>query len=264
MSKDSNAKIFSVIGGCRRSGRWLVPAKTEMMTFFGRVVIDLRQAQTSAEELEFTCTSAFANITFIVPEGAEVRPSGMAVLGSSKCIVPVTSTPCHLPPISVDATTILGRLRVRTTDRDPDDNQGRRWFRRKRSATPAAGSVSSPSLEPSEPGGVEPRGFSSPSTTAVSPATASPFTADAPATASAVFSPDAPATATPFTPDAPPSPDPASDAETPETPETQAFSPPVPPRDDAEVAAERSPLENVEVPESLEGTVAEAETPSTT
>ncbi|MFV2040274.1 MAG: hypothetical protein ACC660_08520, partial [Acidimicrobiales bacterium] len=73
MSKDSNAKIFSIIGSGRRSGRWIVPAKTNMKTFFGRAIIDLRDAQTDAEELEFTCLSVLANVTFIVPEGAEVR-----------------------------------------------------------------------------------------------------------------------------------------------------------------------------------------------
>jgi hypothetical protein len=126
MSTDSNAKIFSVIGGCRRSGRWLVPAQTNMMTLLGRAVIDLRDASSSAEELEFTCLSVFGNITFIVPEGAEVRPSGMAILGSSKSTVPISGAACDLPPISVEATTIIGRLSIRTTEEVPDHDLSRR------------------------------------------------------------------------------------------------------------------------------------------
>lgn len=130
MSTDSNAKIFSMVGGCRRSGRWLVPAKTNMMTLFGHAVIDLRDARTSADELEFTCLSVFANITFIVPEGAEIRPSGMAILGSSKSTVPISGGSCDLPPISAEATTIIGRLRIRTTEEVPDHDLSRRQRRR--------------------------------------------------------------------------------------------------------------------------------------
>ena len=43
-----------------------------MMTLLGRAVIDLHDASSSAEELEFTCLSVFANITFTVHENAEV------------------------------------------------------------------------------------------------------------------------------------------------------------------------------------------------
>lgn len=114
MSTEANAQIISVIGGCRRAGRWLVPSKTKVMTFFGRATIDLREAQTSADELIFDCMSAFATITFIVPEGAEVRPSGMAILASARSDVPVEIGGCHLPKIAIDAITLFGRFRVVT------------------------------------------------------------------------------------------------------------------------------------------------------
>ncbi|MEM7286291.1 MAG: hypothetical protein AAF480_08075 [Actinomycetota bacterium] len=114
MSTEANAQIISVIGGCRRAGRWLVPAKTKVMTFFGRATIDLRQAQTTADELAFDCMSAFASITFIVPEGAEIRPSGMAILASARSEVPVEVGGSHLPKIAIDAVTLFGRFRIVT------------------------------------------------------------------------------------------------------------------------------------------------------
>lgn len=114
MSTEANAQIISVIGGCRRAGRWLVPAKTKVMTFFGRATIDLREAETTADELAFDCMSAFASITFIVPEGAEVRPSGMAILASAHSDVPVDVGNCHLPKIAIDAVTLFGRFRIVT------------------------------------------------------------------------------------------------------------------------------------------------------
>lgn len=162
MSTEANAKIFSVIGGCRRSGRWLVPASTNMLTLFGRAFIDLREARTSADELEFSCLSVFANVTFIVPEGAEVRPSGTAILGSSRSTVPVTDASCQLPPISVDATTVFGRMRIRTTDTDPEDDerkQNRRGlFRRRERAADRdhVADAGAPATTPADdPGGVD-------------------------------------------------------------------------------------------------------------
>lgn len=132
MGMDDDAQIFSVIGGAKRSGRWRVPASTRTLTLFGRCLIDLRQAETTADELSFSCISAFAGVTFIVPEGAEVRPSGVAVLGSARSLVPVSDTPANLPPISIDAITVLGRLRIRTTDEEPEEELRDSWRERRR------------------------------------------------------------------------------------------------------------------------------------
>jgi hypothetical protein len=129
---DDDAQIFSVIGGAKRSGRWRVPASTRTLTLFGRCLIDLRQAETTADELSFSCISAFAGVTFIVPEGAEVRPSGVAVLGSARSLVPVSDSPANLPPISIDAITVLGRLRIRTTDEEPEEELRDSWRERRR------------------------------------------------------------------------------------------------------------------------------------
>jgi len=132
MGMDDDAQIISVIGGAKRSGRWRVPASTRTLTLFGRCLIDLRQAETTADELSFSCVSAFAGVTFIVPEGAEVRPSGMAILGSARSLVPVSDTPGHLPPISIDAITVFGRLRIRTTDEIPEEEVRDSWRARRR------------------------------------------------------------------------------------------------------------------------------------
>jgi len=240
MSKNSDAKIFSVIGGCRRSGRWLVPAKTSMLTLFGRAIIDLRQAEASAdeaEELEFTCTSVFANITFIVPEGAEVRPSGMAILGSSRSVVPVSDEPCELPPISIDALTVFGRMRVRTTDSDPEAKHKKRRFRRDKPpeviSVPAPAAEEAPALP--EPSGVD-LAPSRPNPEVVAPAVApAPVVVAAPVVTAAPVAATPVVTAAPIVSAAP------ADLSRP----IEAFAP-----------AETSPLESVTVPETIEGAVA--------
>lgn len=148
---DDDAQIFSVIGGAKRSGRWRVPASTRTLTLFGRCLIDLRQAETTADELSFSCISVFAGVTFIVPEGAEVRPSGVAVLGSARSLVPVSDSPAHLPPISIDAITVLGRLRIRTTDEEPEEELRDSWRERRRARKAAKRSEKSKASTKAEP-----------------------------------------------------------------------------------------------------------------
>lgn len=189
MSKDANAKIFSIIGSGSRSGRWLVPARTNMKTLFGRAVIDLRDAQSSAEEIEFTCLSILANVTFIVPEGAEVRPSGMAIFGSSRSTVPLSDKECDLPAISVDATTIFGRLRIRTTELDPaKEAKKARKAERKKAPAPVAAEPAPAAAPVAEPAPAE----AADSDSAESPADDTPK-AEAPTDLSApieLFDPD--------------------------------------------------------------------------
>lgn len=187
MSKDANAKIFSIIGSGSRSGRWLVPAKTNMKTLFGRAIIDLRHAQSNAEEIEFTCLSVLANVTFIVPEGAEVRPSGVAIFGSSRSTVPLSDKECDLPAISVNATTIFGRLRIRTTDLDPAKEAKKAKKAKSRREKAAASAVTEPeaAAEPApepepETAPVEATSEAPDASEADSPKTASPKDLSAP------------------------------------------------------------------------------------
>ncbi|MFV1991987.1 MAG: LiaF domain-containing protein, partial [Acidimicrobiales bacterium] len=110
MSED--ARIVSVIGGCRRQNRWRVAEDTSVMTLFGRCILDLREAECEAATIDISVLNVFANVTIIVPEGSDVRPSGMALLGSSSCLVPVSDKASPLPPIDVDGMTVFGRLRI--------------------------------------------------------------------------------------------------------------------------------------------------------
>jgi hypothetical protein len=137
----SPLRIMSVIGGSRRAGRWTVPATTSVIAVFGRSVIDMRQAASDADEISITTISAFASLTLLVPEGAKVEPAGTAILASSLCQVPASNRPCELPPIRVEAMTVLGKLRVLTVTDEELGVPKQRWWRRRKAPVPALASA---------------------------------------------------------------------------------------------------------------------------
>jgi len=110
--KPTKGRIQAVFGGGHRTGRWHAADITSVLAVFGRTVIDLRNAETTAERLVFRCMSVFGSVVFVVPEAADVRTSGLAVLASQRSAVPASDESSSGPTIDIDATTVLGKLHV--------------------------------------------------------------------------------------------------------------------------------------------------------
>ncbi len=127
---DDEARIVSVIGGARRTSRWRIAEDTSVLTLFGRCLLDLREAETEADELWFSVASVFATVEIIVPEGTIVQPSGMAFLGASSCEVPRSKRRGPLPALEIDSITVFGSLRIHVGQRPPRVGLLRRLFRR--------------------------------------------------------------------------------------------------------------------------------------
>ncbi len=135
---DDEARIVSVIGGARRTSRWRIAEDTSVLTLFGRCLLDLREAETEADELWFSVASVFATVEIIVPEGTIVQPSGMAFLGASSCEVPRSKRRGPLPAIEIDSVTVFGSLRIHVGQRPPRVGLLRRLFRRGAKRPPPA------------------------------------------------------------------------------------------------------------------------------
>lgn len=127
---DDEARIVSVIGGARRTSRWRIAEDTGVLTLFGRCLLDLREAETEANELWFSVASVFAVVEIIVPEGTIVQPSGMAFLGVSSCEVPRSKRSGPLPAIEIDSVTVFGSLRIHVGQRPPRVGLLRRLLRK--------------------------------------------------------------------------------------------------------------------------------------
>ncbi len=117
------AKLTAVLGNCKRTGRWKIRSHTKAFILFGNCNIDYRDAYADdeLEEIRLDVLCLFGRAVFILPPGADVQPSAVSLLSSSKFDVEVTDVDAGLPSIKMETTTIFGMCRVQTIDRGPFD-----------------------------------------------------------------------------------------------------------------------------------------------
>lgn len=109
------SRIISVLAETNRRDRWTVAPNTSMVTFLARSHFDFRQVEAEGKVVELDITCVFGNITIVVPEGTKVQLSGFSFLATANCDVasPEDAT-SPLPKIVVNATTVFGRISIRT------------------------------------------------------------------------------------------------------------------------------------------------------
>jgi hypothetical protein len=142
------SRIVAVIGGARRRDQWLLAAETQVVSVLGNTMLDLRQVECHASEVEITILSALGGVTILVPDGTEVRLSGATYLGSSDSCVTPAERPAGIPRLIVTATTVLGRVRVVSPTAQAAEPVGKRG-RKKQVATSTAATLDA--LVASEP-----------------------------------------------------------------------------------------------------------------
>ncbi len=117
MAKHPPAKMSAVLGRCRRTGRWRLGARSNVLAVLGSVRLDMRHSFVEGDEpdeLKMKVLVLFGSAVLVLPEGAEVRPSGMSFLGTEWVDVPEHSLPSDLPTLEVEWTCVLGRVHVVT------------------------------------------------------------------------------------------------------------------------------------------------------
>lgn len=76
------ANIVAIFSGADRKGRWLVDPHTSVVSVFGGVELDLRQAVLSQREVAINITCIFGGVEIKVPPGVRVINSAAAVFGA--------------------------------------------------------------------------------------------------------------------------------------------------------------------------------------
>ncbi|MEM7036579.1 MAG: hypothetical protein AAF570_06315 [Bacteroidota bacterium] len=115
--KAKPAKTLAILGRNRRTGRWRLAKSSSVLAVFGSCLLDMRHSfAEDDDELKMTVLTVCGSARILLPEGAEVRPSGTAVLASSIVDVPEHDDPADLPTLEIEWLSILGRLRI-VTDR---------------------------------------------------------------------------------------------------------------------------------------------------
>lgn len=112
------AKLTAVLGNCKRVGRWKIRPTTKALVLFGNCSIDYTDAYADddLEEIKLDVLCLFGRAVFTLPAGANVQPSAVSLLSSSKFEVEEIEQTCELPIIKMESTTVFGVCRVVTAD----------------------------------------------------------------------------------------------------------------------------------------------------
>ncbi len=141
MAKSKPTKMLAILGRCHRTGRWRLASRSTILALLGVCHLDMRDSFVDDEQLKMSVTVFLGAATFIVPSGAEVRPSGMSFLSGSTVDVPEHEDTSELPTLDIEWTSIFGSVKIISEDTlvDADHkvyNEGGRFGRSR--ALPAA------------------------------------------------------------------------------------------------------------------------------
>jgi hypothetical protein len=86
-----------------------------VLAVLGTCHLDMRRSFVESDgQLRMKVTVVFGSATFLLPDGAEVRPSGVSFLASSLVDVPEHEQEPELPTVGIEWTCMFGRLRIVT------------------------------------------------------------------------------------------------------------------------------------------------------
>lgn len=109
------SRIISVLAETNRRDRWTIAPNTSMVTFLARSHFDFRQVEAEGDVVVLDIICVFGHMTIVVPEGTKVQLSGFSFLASANCdVASPEDTTSPLPKIVVNATTVFGRISIRT------------------------------------------------------------------------------------------------------------------------------------------------------
>lgn len=72
---------IAIMSGANRGGRWIVPKRMHIFTFWGGSVIDLRDALFESGTTAVYATAIMGGVQIIAPEGVNVNVAGIGIMG---------------------------------------------------------------------------------------------------------------------------------------------------------------------------------------
>ncbi len=96
-------RALAIFGEVKRTGRWMPARNTNVVSVFGSVVIDLREATMVSGEYCLTAWTVLGSVEVIVPPGVMVHCAGSAVAGNFEHLDPDPSG----PPTGAATATVL-------------------------------------------------------------------------------------------------------------------------------------------------------------
>ena len=105
-------KVVAVFSSETRRGRWPVPARLGTMALFGECKIEMQDASLHSRVTVIEANAVFGSIEIVVPDGVEVRMTGMSVFGARTSKVQPGFAP-GAPVVEVRGKAVFGEITVR-------------------------------------------------------------------------------------------------------------------------------------------------------
>jgi hypothetical protein len=112
---DDRASRWSVavMSGVTKKGRWQVAPIHRSFAFWGGTVLDLREAQFTAEVTEIRAQAVMGGVEVIVPPDLPVRVQGFGIMGA----VTDKTNPAESPRVIIRAFAFMGGVEVKVRER---------------------------------------------------------------------------------------------------------------------------------------------------
>jgi hypothetical protein len=108
--QEGTAWHVALIGGVRRSGRWIMEHRLISLTLIGSVNLDLRKALLSGPEASVMALAVVGGVNACVPSGVRVDVGGLSLFGQRS--VDVEAPAPGAPVIRIQAYAVAGGVRV--------------------------------------------------------------------------------------------------------------------------------------------------------
>ena len=105
-------KMIAIFGGVTRSGRWRVRKRTQALTLFGGMDLDLRDAIFEAPVVEISGFWCFGGLDIKVTEGIEVRDQTSGIFGGTD-VSNIGDPAPGAPTLVIKGVSLFGGVSVR-------------------------------------------------------------------------------------------------------------------------------------------------------
>jgi uncharacterized protein DUF1707 len=110
---DDTSRVLALFGDVHRRGRWRLGRRVRGLGLFGGVLLDLRQAEVTANEITVDVDAVCGAVDIVLPRGVTLDLSGFAIFGAQHADAGDERPPAGAPVVHVRARTAFGSLTVR-------------------------------------------------------------------------------------------------------------------------------------------------------
>jgi hypothetical protein len=120
-----------ILSHAERGGDWVLPRSFRVMTFMGRVDLDLTRVRIGPGRSEIEAIAIMGEVRILVPHNLRVECAGDSILGEFRMKRHVQSVPSpDAPLVWIRGDAVLGAVKVKVVD--PNEPRGLgRWLRRR-------------------------------------------------------------------------------------------------------------------------------------